>query len=267
MPGRPLTRQSRRIIADLENDPDWLVGTFDRLASGDPLDEVAGEYAILPSVLVRWFAEDEGRWAEYLRALEIAADVQMHRAIPIADGVAEDKTAIAKARLRIDVRQRLAGSWNQPRYGERLQITKDARVSLSEDEIRGQLAELLARNPDVKRAILTLDGEYAQVLDELPALTVTDQREALPADHAADHADNAQQPRTIAAAPELPAAARPRADSSSDDGSSPAPAATRTRTKRQRARAAAFDPTEASAGSVTGSAALEAPMTPPGGWL
>lgn len=94
-----------------------LEDVCDRVATGETIHAIAGRWDV-PEVMVwKWLWSDEKRRAAYERAQELAAYRMMEEIVQIADGVEESSAAVAKARLRIDVRGKLAAAHARERYG------------------------------------------------------------------------------------------------------------------------------------------------------
>ena len=130
MPGRPLTRQSRVILADLSNDPDWWDDVFDRVACGDRLKDIAAEYCVLEGQMSLWIESRAELASRYDVALKARGNLCAEDIIPIADGevamVDGTRSSEARDRLRIDARGNMAASWNRARYGKPTGVTVNA---------------------------------------------------------------------------------------------------------------------------------------------
>jgi hypothetical protein len=69
-------------------------------------------------VLSAWVNKQEGGREMLAQARADAAHILAEEALEIVDDVDEEKSAIAKAKLRADQRQWLAAKWNRQAYGE-----------------------------------------------------------------------------------------------------------------------------------------------------
>ena len=135
MPGRPLTRASQQIIESLTTTDEWWEGTLDKIACGDSPKAVADEYCILFGVFMRWIEADPDRRREYDAALRIATEGHAHDCIAIADAQQEATgpggkvydPEVARDKLRIETRLKLAGKWDRARYGE---VKTDINVNI-----------------------------------------------------------------------------------------------------------------------------------------
>ena len=103
--------------------PATLDELFQRMTEGETLSDVCREWDIHAGRLLVWLMADEKRYALYLRALEIAAHELVAEAVAIADddGTAsgtEDATVrVARAKLRIDTRMKVAEKHAASLYG------------------------------------------------------------------------------------------------------------------------------------------------------
>lgn len=153
MPGRPLTRASQQIIESLTTTPEWWEGTLDKIACGDSPKAVADEYCILFGVFMRWIEANADRRREYDAALRIATEGHAHDCIAIAD---EQKEAVgpggkvydpdvARDKLRIETRLKLAGKWDRARYGETVKHEHSATLVAVDAGLLGVAADLLGK--------------------------------------------------------------------------------------------------------------------------
>lgn len=148
-----MTRQSNVILAGLATDPQWWDGALDRIACGDSPKAVSEEYAILFGVFMRWIEDDAGRKSEYDAALRIASEGHAHECLAIADEQAEvlkrDGTTfdpdVARDKLRIETRLKLAGKWDRARYGETVKHEHTAALVLVDAGLVGFASDLLKR--------------------------------------------------------------------------------------------------------------------------
>jgi hypothetical protein len=109
--------------------PDTMSVIVQRLTDGEPLRAIARAWKVPYGRLAEWIVEDVDRTAAYERALRIWADSLAQEAVAIADEQAEVVKGngetfdpnVARDKLRIETRLRLAGKWDRQRYGERLQ--------------------------------------------------------------------------------------------------------------------------------------------------
>lgn len=167
MPGRPLTRASQQIIASLTTTTEWWEGALDKIACGDSPKAIADEHLILFGVFMRWVDADEHRRREYDAALRIATEGHAHDCIAIAD---EQKEAVgpggkvydpdvARDKLRIETRLKLAGKWDRPRYGETVKHEHSGAVVAIDAGLVGVASQLLAARV---RAPLTIQHDQSQ---------------------------------------------------------------------------------------------------------
>ena len=99
--------------AEIEATEGTLELVCQRIAEGEPLRGVAAGWGIPTGQMVAWLLADEGRAQSYYRASEIAAHVAMGEVVGIAD-TGED---VARDKLRIETRFKLAAAHAKGRYG------------------------------------------------------------------------------------------------------------------------------------------------------
>ena len=87
-----------------------------RVAERETLQDLAAIWDVPYGRLAKWIADDDGRRGQYEGALMLRADLEAMKAIEIADAESED---VARDKLRVDTRLKLAGKWDRKRYGER----------------------------------------------------------------------------------------------------------------------------------------------------
>lgn len=99
--------------ADIEATEGTLTLLCQRIAEGEPLAAVAKVWGVSAGQMVAWLLADEARAQSYYRASEIAAHVAMGEVVGIADS-GED---VARDKLRIETRFKLAAAHAKGRYG------------------------------------------------------------------------------------------------------------------------------------------------------
>jgi hypothetical protein len=77
--------------------------------------------------------------ARYLAARKAWVAAKKDEAVEIADSVAPDRDHVAKAKLRIEVIDNQAKAYDRDRWGDRVQVEKDVRVTVD----AGPATELL----------------------------------------------------------------------------------------------------------------------------
>ena len=82
----PLTRQSRVILAEMDRDPEWWDGVFDRVACGDRLKDIAAEYCVLAGQMSLWIEGRPELARRYGEAMRASGNLVAEDVIPIADG-------------------------------------------------------------------------------------------------------------------------------------------------------------------------------------
>ena len=91
-----------------------------RLAEGEKLRAVAAAWQVPYPRLLAWILCDEGRQAQYVRALELHAHHLVAETVEIADAVAAtgEPVAVQAAKLRIETRFKIAAHHARSLYGE-----------------------------------------------------------------------------------------------------------------------------------------------------
>ena len=106
-------------------DPLTIEVVIQRVLDGESLKQIARSWKIPTLRFVKWMSDDAQRLASYEGALRIRADELIHETLEIADEqkYAEDSKGnsydpeVARDKLRIDARLKLAAMWDRQRYG------------------------------------------------------------------------------------------------------------------------------------------------------
>ncbi|MGP2481820.1 ubiquitin carboxyl-hydrolase [Pantoea eucalypti] len=100
------------------------------LADGESLRKVC-ERAGMPNkaTVFRWLAQHDEFRDQYAKATETRADAIFEEMFDIADVVAEEAAAVAKARLRIDTRKWALARMNPKKYGDKVSQEIDHKSS------------------------------------------------------------------------------------------------------------------------------------------
>ena len=104
--------------------------------------------------------------ARYVAARKSWADVKQDEAMVIADEVKADKNEVAKAKLRVDVRQAQAKAYYPDRWAERVKVEKDVSVTVDAGLV-GLAGDLLKKR--LSRPPVTIQGEPGRVVTESPS--------------------------------------------------------------------------------------------------
>jgi hypothetical protein len=104
-------------------DPNTALTVFHRVADGETLKSIAKSWEVPRGAFALWFTTEHA--ALYEAALKVRADELAHEALDISDEQAEvvkkDGTTfdpdVARDKLRVDTRLKLAGVWDRARYG------------------------------------------------------------------------------------------------------------------------------------------------------
>lgn len=113
-----LTRNSRALIAQLSEDPEWFSGVLDELAEGKGIWKLAKERGLIYRAVLEWIRADEDRNAMFLRAQEIGAQRLADECLELADTfeTPENEGSAFKVKQQIDTRKWYAGKMD-PRFG------------------------------------------------------------------------------------------------------------------------------------------------------
>lgn len=128
-----------------------------RVADGEQLKEIAEAWGIPRGRLAEWITADAARAEQYARASRIWVDSEARRVLKIADD-AGDKLEVAKARVQIDARFKLARALNPEQYGE----TSKMNVRVQDERVLDHEAELL----EVGRGLAFVLAQAARVQQE-----------------------------------------------------------------------------------------------------
>lgn len=151
-----LSKAHQRMQEALQ-DPGLIDQFCYRVAEGETPKEICDSWRLPYGLFSKWIAEDETRKARYETALELRADAIAHESIQIADA-AED---VAKAKLQVDTRTKMAGKWDRKRYGEAQDNVGAALIG----GLASAIIEAHKRLEAVERpkVIPHLEGEFVEV--------------------------------------------------------------------------------------------------------
>lgn len=100
------------------------------LADGESLRKVCDRQGMPNKATVfRWLAQHEEFRDQYAKATETRADAIFEEMFDIADTVAEEASAVGKARLRIDTRKWALARMNPKKYGDKVSQEIDHKSS------------------------------------------------------------------------------------------------------------------------------------------
>lgn len=144
---------------------EWWSDVFDRIACGVSPRDIAKEYCLRYAILARVIGESDDRQKEYEDALKIASDGYAHEVVAIADDGSNDTyvddegrrkvdtDVIARSKLRIETRLKLAGKWHRGRYGDTVTIENVKRVVLdlkfgAQKKVEGDVVDAVLVEPE-----------------------------------------------------------------------------------------------------------------------
>ena len=125
-------------VANEEN----VLAVLDLISGGKTLQKAALEVKQPYTCLHEYFHRTPENLARYEGARKAWADAVMDEAMRIADGVAPDRDAVAKAKLRVEVRQNQAKAYHRDRWGDRVHVEKSITVS-ADAALLGRASDLL----------------------------------------------------------------------------------------------------------------------------
>lgn len=127
----------------------------EKVADCTTLQVIAGEVGVSKGSLIAWLANYPD---QYARAREAQADKLAEDIIAIADDSSRDvyqdengnertdSEVVQRSKLRVDARKWLAGKMAPKKYGDRLNLDADVRVTdLTDEQVKAKLAELAAK--------------------------------------------------------------------------------------------------------------------------
>lgn len=112
MAGNPKTRADLVLLSEQGRDK-----IEELLEAGRPLEDITKVLNVSRKALYRWLDAPE-QAGLLTRTRARAADRLAAETLDIADTVAEDQAAIAKAKLRNEARRWVASKWNPQAYGD-----------------------------------------------------------------------------------------------------------------------------------------------------
>ena len=149
MPGRPKRTADLALLNQV-----GAAKVEELLEKALPIETICKDLGVSKKALYDWLDAPE-QAGLFTRARARAADHLAVETLAIADDVAEDQAAIAKARLRTDTRKWLASKWNAAQYGD----SKGVQVNLNLADLHLQAVKVVkpVHEPDT----LTLEAEVA----------------------------------------------------------------------------------------------------------
>jgi transposase-like protein len=126
--GQPIARRLAERI--LEEGGDEAV--LDRVADGESVVEIAKDYKVSRSTLMRWLKKDDGRHEAYQEAKSESADALVEEAGDILDNAStESGPHVQKAKSRAEHKRWLASKRDRVQYGDDAKALIAVNVDLS----------------------------------------------------------------------------------------------------------------------------------------
>lgn len=148
---------------DVVAQPNAMDVIVQKLVDGEQpmtLKAIAKAWGVPYTRLAAWIFDDRERAERYNAALRFAAETYVHEAVPIADEATAERDAVAKAKLQIDTRLRIATKWDRARYGDATEVKHSGTVSL---------VAILSSMPRGREVDVTPDGATGAALPAPPA--------------------------------------------------------------------------------------------------
>lgn len=104
---------------------------LDAISGGKSVRKACKENGVPDPTFLRWVEED-GFSEQYARAMESRADAMFEDLVEIADDRGED---VNRDRLRVDARKWALARMNPKKYGDRIEIDANHRVTVAEEPL------------------------------------------------------------------------------------------------------------------------------------
>lgn len=110
--------------------------------------------------VARWLAKDDAFCQSYLRSRERQADLLFDQCLEIADDSSGDvklvgaegeerevvnSEFVARAKLRVDTRMRMAGKLKPKKYGDKVEVEHSGSIDMDPDARAARIAELTSK--------------------------------------------------------------------------------------------------------------------------
>lgn len=157
-----MRQRTLKRFEEWKEDVNVVAMLMSRVAEGESLRDICKAQEVAYSLVARWIAETPLLKQQYDVALQLHADSIAHEALTIADEQCEVEKKdgstydpdVARDKLRVDTRLKLAGKWDRQRYGEREPAAVNVTVNLG----------------DIRREIEVLEQKLGLAPAALPAL-------------------------------------------------------------------------------------------------
>jgi hypothetical protein len=136
---------------------------LDLIAGGLTLQKAAVAVGQPYTCLHTYFHSTEARLGLYLAARKAWADSVQDESMEIADGVPADRDAVAKAKLRVEVRQNQARAYHSERWGEK-QDKGSGGMTVIVDRSCGGAVRVGVMDAGGNKAAIELSGAEASAI-------------------------------------------------------------------------------------------------------
>lgn len=110
LPDHLAKMQRLQVVID---DPMTMEIVIQRVIDGESLKAIARAWQLPPTRFVKWISDDDERLSQYEGALRVRADELVHEALEKAE-TGED---VARDKLIVETKFRVASMWDKQRYG------------------------------------------------------------------------------------------------------------------------------------------------------
>jgi hypothetical protein len=116
------------------------------IAAGMSMSKICAQDG-LPNkqTVFEWLMDDKDFGDQYARAREARADARSDRIDDITQDVKDGKLDPHAARVIIEAEKWQAGKENSKRYGDKLDVSGNLGITLSDDQVQSRVAHLLGK--------------------------------------------------------------------------------------------------------------------------
>jgi terminase small subunit-like protein len=102
-------------FAEVIADPQTMGVIAQRIVDGETLREICKAWKVPHGKMFEWISEDRGRAEQYLNALRICSETDVHEVVPLADAAKPEDVGVRK--LQIYARLQRAEKFDRGRFG------------------------------------------------------------------------------------------------------------------------------------------------------